>query len=297
MADVVVVGQIARDLVLRVDELPGPGQAAPVRERLEMLGGKGANQAVGLLQLGVSTALVGVLGDDAHGDRLLEQASGDGIDTTHVVRRAGERSGLIVDIVAKDWHYLEDLPQPVLLTEADVANAAGPIRAARATVVQLQQPAAAVLAAAEIARAAGGLVVFDGVTEDGRRDRLFDAADVLRADAHEAELLAGRALTGPDDVTAFARGLLDGHRLRFVALAVSGFGDVFVWPEGDVHIPYGTADVIDTTGAGDAMTAALTSVLYRGGGPELAAHLAATAATATVRRLGGRPDLTALTGP
>lgn len=34
-----VVGQVARDLVLVVDEVPGPGGTAPARERREMLGG------------------------------------------------------------------------------------------------------------------------------------------------------------------------------------------------------------------------------------------------------------------
>lgn len=38
VTDVVVLGQIARDLVLMVDELPAPGSAAPVRQRREMLG-------------------------------------------------------------------------------------------------------------------------------------------------------------------------------------------------------------------------------------------------------------------
>jgi ribokinase len=291
MADVVVVGQIARDLVLRVDEMPGASGSTPVRERFEMLGGKGANQAVGLAQLGVAPALVGVLGDDTCGDRLLALARRDGIDTTHVVRRAGARSGLVVDIVSEDWHYLEDLPAPTLLTEADVAAASGAIRAARATVVQLQQPADAALVAA---RSAGGLVVLDGVVEEGASAGLLDAADVLRADAHEADLLAGRRLGGADDAAAFARSLVDRHRLRMVALAVGGFGDVFAWPGGGVRVPYGAAEVVDTTGAGDAMVAALTSVLCRGGGPEHAAYLSAAAATATVRRLGGRPDLTAM---
>jgi ribokinase len=38
---VVVVGQIARDLVVVVDEVPGPDATAPVRRRREMPGGKG----------------------------------------------------------------------------------------------------------------------------------------------------------------------------------------------------------------------------------------------------------------
>jgi sugar/nucleoside kinase (ribokinase family) len=43
----VAVGQIARDLVLRVEAVPDQGRSTAVTERLEILGGKGANQAAG----------------------------------------------------------------------------------------------------------------------------------------------------------------------------------------------------------------------------------------------------------
>ena len=56
---VVVVGQVARDLVLRVPVLPDAGGSTHVQERLEVLGGTGANQAVGLAQLDLPVALVG----------------------------------------------------------------------------------------------------------------------------------------------------------------------------------------------------------------------------------------------
>jgi ribokinase len=37
-----VIGQLARDLVLTVDHLPGAGTSAPATGRREQLGGKGA---------------------------------------------------------------------------------------------------------------------------------------------------------------------------------------------------------------------------------------------------------------
>ncbi|WP_448617489.1 PfkB family carbohydrate kinase [Geodermatophilus sp. URMC 65] len=63
MADVVVLGQVGRDLVLRTSALPGPGGSARVGERRELLGGRGADQVVALAQLGVPVALVGVVGE------------------------------------------------------------------------------------------------------------------------------------------------------------------------------------------------------------------------------------------
>jgi ribokinase len=103
-ADVVVAGQLARDLVLVAEDVPEAGQSHPVRERREMLGGKGANQAVAVAQLGLRPALIAVAGDDEADSRLLEQAGRDGIDVSAVAIREGTATGLIVDIVDAAGH-------------------------------------------------------------------------------------------------------------------------------------------------------------------------------------------------
>jgi ribokinase len=287
---VLVVGQVARDLVLRVDEVPGEREAVPARQRLEMLGGKGANQAVALAQLGVPVALLGVVGDDAVADDLLARARDDGIDVSPVVRRAGTRTGLIVSLLDSGgrWRYVEDLPGPVLLTEEDVLLAARP---ARCTVAQLQQPSAAVLAAV---RQATGLVVVDGAPpDDGRRDAILAATHVLRADAKEAGMLTGAELADPETAVRAARDVQRTHDLAMVAFGYDG-GDVFAWRGGSLVATHGDADVVDTTGAGDALTAGLTAGLVRGSDPQQAAELGVAAAAATVGHPGGRPRLTHL---
>src|SRR2546423_12862333 len=94
--DVIVFGQIARDLVLVVDEVPGASRSADVYQRRELLGGKGANQAVGLDQLGLRTAPAGVVGEDQVGPRLLTQGSQDPVDGARGGRPPGGRTAVIV---------------------------------------------------------------------------------------------------------------------------------------------------------------------------------------------------------
>jgi ribokinase len=298
--DVVVVGQLARDLVLVTDDVPGPGQTRPVRLRREMLGGKGANQAVALVQLGMRPILVAVAGDDGIGTQMLAQAQRDGIDVSGVIQRTNARTGLIVDIVDRSgrWRYLEDLPPSVLLTEKDVTAAGDLFAGARWASVQLQQPARAALVAVTLAREAGCLVVLDGVSADERcRAELLAAATVLRADPQEAALLTGATLDRPEDARRAAAELLrQGPSL--VALAVADAGNYFAWQgqswgSGELWLPLTPTPVADTTGAGDALTAALIAGLDSGGNPERAARLAAAAAGATVGHPGGRPALTA----
>ncbi|OJF13324.1 ribokinase [Couchioplanes caeruleus] len=281
----VVVGQLARDLVLSVDAVPGAESACDATERREQLGGKGANQAVGLAQLGVRPRLVAVAGDDVIGDVLLDQARRDGIDVSAVVRRRGALTGLIVELLDAGgrWRYIQHLSEAVLLTEHDVAAARHVWGGADAVLVQLQQPPAATLAAARIGHDAGRLVVLDGAPRQCR-DELLAAADVLRADDQEAELLLGGAPT-----VEKARSMLE-KGPRMVALG-TGDGNLFVWRDGHLRLPLTDERVADTTGGGDAFTAALTASLLRGDDPSTAARWAVAASGVTVGHPGGRPDL------
>ncbi|MBO0892809.1 MAG: bifunctional hydroxymethylpyrimidine kinase/phosphomethylpyrimidine kinase [Acidimicrobiales bacterium] len=292
LLDVMVVGQMARDLVLSVGDVPPPGTSARVKERKEMLGGKGANQAVSFAQLGKSVGLVSIVGDDQVGDWLLDQARRDGIDVTYVHRRPGIASGLVVDVVddRARWRYLEDLPETVLVTEEDIERATGALSGAAAVVIQLQQPPSAAMLAARTARAAGAMVVLDGSPVDGpERDSLLAAADVVRADAHEAELLAGQAVDSADAAVSAARRLLSlGPRLAALAFPR---GNAVVWESGSAVLPLTEVTVADTTGGGDAFLATLATALLHGCDPQQAGLLATAAAGTTVARLGGRPRL------
>ena len=288
-----VFGQIARDLVLVVDEVPAAGHSARVTERREMLGGKGANQAVALAQLGMRPALVAAAGDDRTGTDLLRQAERDGVDVSATARRPGTRTGLIVDIVDRrgQWRYLEELPSSVLLTEADVAAAGRLLTRAQWASIQLQQPSAVAVAAARAAHRAGCQVVLDGAPDERHRDALLSCANVVRADAREAELLVGFPLRDEASARhAAAKILLRGP--GFVALGAGEAGNYFGWRGGGVLLPLAPVPVADTTGAGDALTAALIAGLASGYTPERVARLASAAAAATVGHPGGRPDLT-----
>jgi ribokinase len=293
MPDVVVVGQIGRDLVLGIDELPDAGGSADVHSRDELLGGKGANQAVGLSQLGVAVGLVGVVGADAPGDDVVAQAARDGIDVTGVVRRAGARTALLVDVVEPGGvrRLLEHVPDDVLLRVEDVRAAAPLLRAARMVVLQLQQPGPAVVEALRLARDAGARVVADGAPEDDDvRDAILAGASVLRADDSEAALLVGHELDGVPAAIEAAGSLVDAGP-EVVALAVGDAGNVVAWRGGHVVVPLLGGDPVDPTGGGDAFVAGLTAALLRGADPAEAGRLAAAAAASTVARRGGRPEL------
>ncbi len=289
-----MVGQVARDLVLKVEEIPDEGGSTEVLERLELLGGA-ANQAVGARQLGWSSALVGVVGDDGAGRAVLASAREDGLDVTGVGVRAGGTTALYVDVVESGGvrRLLEHVPEDVLLTPADVRAAEPVLSAARAVLVELRQPGDAVRDAMGAAARGGALVLVDGHPEDSRvRDAVLSSATVVRADDAEAAALAGRELDDVRDAVAAARDLVS-RGPAIVALAVGSEGNVVAWDGGHAVLPLLGGAPVDPTGGGDAFVVGLVTALLRGADPETAGWEASAAAALTVGRLGGRPELDA----
>lgn len=290
---VVVIGQIARDLVLRTDGPPTADDPTTIVARKELLGGKGANQAVGLAQLGVPVALIAVAGDDDAGASVLAQARRDGIDVGGVARRG--TTALLIDVVPKpaERMLLEDVPESSLVQVADLDRSASLFDTADTVSIQLQQPPTTALDAARRARRLGLRVVADGAPAPHIRADLLAAVDVIRADAAEASLIAGSEIATAKQAFELAEHLLTcGPELA--TIAVPKVGDLVAWGGGSRLIEFADVDVVDPTGAGDAFVAALIAALREGAAPPEAGGRAAAAASATVQRLGGRPDLTAL---
>ncbi len=68
---VLVFGSINMDLVARASRLPVPGETLLGRDFFTAPGGKGANQAVAIARLGVSTQMVGRVGRDSFGSEFV----------------------------------------------------------------------------------------------------------------------------------------------------------------------------------------------------------------------------------
>ncbi|WP_307859025.1 PfkB family carbohydrate kinase [Herbiconiux sp. SYSU D00978] len=286
---VVVVGAIARDLVLVVDALPDSGASAPVSERQELLGGKGANQAVACRQLGAEVALVGVVGDDEAGRAVLARAASDGIDVSRVLRRAGRQTGLLVDVVERSGHrrLLEHTPDELALAPGDLDETV--FAGADVVLVQLQTAPDAAERALRLAAASGALVATDGSpATQALRDAVLACAEVVRADSAEVEGLLGWVPRDEDETLRAARELL-GRGPGVVALGASG-SDVVAWSDGHAVLDHHEG-AVDPTGGGDAFTVALTLSLAAGMPAERAARRASAAAGQVVLKPGGRPEL------
>ena len=72
MDRILVLGSINMDLLVRLDEIPRPGETVLGKSLERIAGGKGANQAVAIGKLGGDVSFLGKVGQDLFGDLLLE---------------------------------------------------------------------------------------------------------------------------------------------------------------------------------------------------------------------------------
>jgi len=99
MPDVIVVGSVNADLVVRAPRLPGPGETVTGGTFARHGGGKGANQAVAAARLGARTALVAAVGGDDFGAEALRGLAAEGVDVDGVARLADVATGVALIVV------------------------------------------------------------------------------------------------------------------------------------------------------------------------------------------------------
>ncbi len=284
---VVVFGGANLDVLARSTTRAVAGTSNPGRV-VRTPGGVGRNVAENLARLGTPVRLVAAVGQDDGGARLLEQTRAAGVDVD-LVRRVGAATGSYTAVVDSDGELVvavSDMRATELLGPADVTAADAAVAGAALVVVDGNLTAAAVDAALALAARHGTAVVLEPVSVPKAR-ALAPALDrwpVRTVTPNTAELAA---LTVPDDdpdppgleeqvASLHARGV------EQVWVRMGPEGSLLSTPDGLSHHASLDVEVVDATGAGDALLAAYCHALLAGAAPEEAAAYGQAAAALTV---------------
>ncbi|MEV0262020.1 ribokinase [Streptomyces sp. NPDC050617] len=292
--DLLVVGSANADLVVGVERRPLAGETVLGSDLVTHPGGKGANQAVAAARLGARTALLARVGDDAHGRLLLDAQRAAGVEVGGVlVGGAPTGVALITVDPSGDNSIVVSPGANARLSPEDVRASGDLLAAARVVSLQLEIPLDTV---AETVRAAGPgtRVVLNPSPPAPLPDDVLAACDPLIVNEHEARyLLDGHPAGASDEPEAWAAALLE-RGPRSVVVTLGAAGALLAEADGDdgagaaVRVPGIEVAAVDTTGAGDAFTAALAWRLGAGDGLESAVRFATRVAAAAVTRAGAQ---------
>jgi ribokinase len=298
---VTVLGSLNMDISVTVPRLPGSGATVLGSPARFTPGGKGANQAVAAARLGADVRMVGCVGDDDFGRRLLANLRAEQVNVDAVRLISEVPTGLAMISVDENGENL--------ITVAPGANhQVGPADVAAADahdrdilVLSAEIPVPAIIQAL----GQSGSAVFnlapappnasDLVATSGQR------LDWLVVNESEAATVLGRRVDGLADAARAAAELI-AQGPRHAVVTAGAHGAALAGPDGAHTIEGFKVHAVDTVGAGDTFVGALAVALAAGVPAADAIRAAAAAGAAAVTRLGAqaampRPaDILAATG-
>jgi ribokinase len=230
VARVAVVGSYGVGLTVELDRVPEAGETVVGRSFRTDHGGKGSNQAVGAARLGAEVDFLTAIGDDAFGRAALELWQEENVRVEAVLADAPTMTAPIF-VEPSGENRIVIVPGALeQLSPAHVDAFADRIAVADVCVVQLEIPLETALHALAVARSEGVRTILNPAPAP--REPIVTEVDYLTP--NETEAGAVRGAGGTVVLTLGEQGARLGDRL----------------------VPAFPASVVDTTGAGDAFTAA-----------------------------------------
>ena len=294
---VVVVGSLNADLTVRTDRFPQPGETLNGSELVIVPGGKSANQAAAAAILGADVRLFGAVGADGHGDLLLKAAAAAGVDASRVLRRTDTATGtamIVVDAAGENTIIVSPGANGTVTGSELPANL---FDDAAVLTLSLEVPLDAVTAAARAGHNAGAQVLLNLSPYREVPAELLELTDVLLLNTHEAALVTG--LTDPAADWEAVIAALGQLGVRRTIITLGGDGAVVLdgtaqGADRIISVAPTRVTAVDTTGCGDAFTAATAARLAAGDSLADAATFAARAGALAATREGAQSSYSAL---
>ena len=264
---IAIIGSINLDIVASVKKFPQPGETITNATVNRFPGGKGANQALAAHRLGAKVYMVGRVGDDPLADEATQTLRQEGVDLSYCKALEACSTGLALIVVSESGEN-----QIVVAPGANAVFNAEDLELPEtdAIIAQLEVPVETILKAAVDN---DSFFCLNAAPAKPVPDELLQHVDLLVVNEIEAQTLGAEldSFTGLLATTYGAEGAELKQHGKLIAKAK----------------PPSVA-VVDTTGAGDAFTAALTVALVSGKQPQVALEYACIAGALTTTKMGAQ---------
>lgn len=279
------------DLVVNVKELPREGETLFGYGLAEAPGGKGANQAAAIGKLGIPAAMIGKVGADANGAKLIESLRSAGADVSSVMTSDSPTGMALITVDQAARNHIVVVPGANGdLTPADIERQREVIERSDVVVLQLEVPIDTVSYALELAKSLGKTTILNPAPSRELSADLLSRVDYLIPNEHELQAIAGiRRLDEAAIREAALRFAMQGARNLIVTLGDRGCchsdGHSVVF-----HEAY-PVKATDTTAAGDSFIGGFAAGLLETRDVGDAIRFAMKTAAITVTRHGAQSSL------
>ena len=287
---ILVIGSLNMDLSIDLAKMPVTGETILGRGIAYKAGGKGANQACAAGKLGGRVRMLGCVGQDEFGQKLVKSLSESGVETDYIKESRALPTGTAVIYVddngdnsivvipganmACDIEYLKEQDEQFQWCDY--------------VVLQMEIPYEAVWYSVKRAKELGKTVILNPApAPDEIPEEILSLVDYLTPNETEIIALNGKR---KDDIREGAEKLL-GRGVSNVIATLGDRGALLVNRYGETFYPARKVVSVDTTAGGDCFNGAMVAALAEGQSEAEAILFANIAAAIAVTRKGAQESL------
>lgn len=275
MKNILIVGSINIDLTIRTDRVPAMGETVTGYGFAASPGGKGANQAIAVGKLGGTVKMLGLVGDDAYGQRLVDNFNKNGVVFCGQMLKDTPTGTALITVCEGNNAIIIDKGANGLVTPEVIDNNAELFDWADIVVLQLEIPLDTVCYAIKLAKSRDCFVILNPAPYADLPTDIFGLCDMVIPNETECQLLTG--ILPADNATTLAALLkMQDMGIKQPLVTLGENGSAFLENGKLAVCPARKVTAVDTTAAGDCFIGTLSLMLGSG------ATLRGAVATATV---------------
>ncbi len=284
---VLVVGAAGLDTKGRSEGPLQPGTSNPGSIRISV-GGVARNVAENLARLGERAILLSAVGADRSGHRVREQATDAGVDVAHLIESPDHHTGAYLALFDQTGAFsisIDDMNVLSAITPSVIYNRRRLVRDASMVVMDANLSPSAIESLIRQA-AKYGVSVSADPTSASLAERIrphLSSLFMVTPDLPEAEVLCERSLTNTRNQGIAAAKQLVTMGVGVAIVTLAELGVCYATPEVSGHVPAVKTQVVNRTGAGDALTAGVVFGLLNDFSIDEAVRLGASAAALTLQ--------------
>ena len=280
------------DMTVKVEELPKLGETIFGDDFYESCGGKGANQAVAISKLGMETEMIGMVGKDSQGEKLIQNLNKYGIKSDNIINSDHLTGRAIITVDKKGDNNIIVIPgSNFKITKEHIQKKQDVIASSDVVILQNEIPFDTVEFSLLKAKELGKITIFNPAPARQLSEKIFKNTDYLILNETEMEEIFG---IGINDKVYIGRIF---HKkkecgIRNIILTLGDNGSV-LFSEDDNIKKYDAYEVkaVDTTAAGDSFIGAFTMKICETGDADKAIKYATAVSAIVVTRQGAQDSI------
>ncbi|MFC7062199.1 ribokinase [Halobacillus seohaensis] len=287
-----VVGSINIDIVAMTNDYPLRGETKFGNKIDYLFGGKGANQATAAAMLGKEVNMIGSVGSDYYGDKLIENLTSNKVNTRFVKKSDSFATGtaiITIDRTAENTMLVLKSANEDLNVD-DVESAFRELDDGGVLLVQMEVPQETVIRSMQLAKEKGMYVILDPAPAEGITIKALEYADIITPNRQETKHMLDIDVIDVESALRAARAFETmGVDQSIIKMADKGS---VVYQKGDwTYLESIPVDAVDTVGAGDSFAGALACSILDGHDIEVAARFASIVGALKVTKVGAQSGL------